>query len=306
MTLPKKVRIREVGPREGFQSLHGIVTTSDKIKLINALSETGVKDIEAVSMVRGDRVPQMADAEEVSNGLVFQNGVRYSALYLNKKGFERAQNLRGFSNEAWLLTSGSEEFLKANSNQTWQEMTDSIPGWVKLFRDHGKKVQGILISTAFGHGSGRLSSAALCGVVQTVWDKVKEAGETISEVALADTIGIANPSDVKRAINAVRERFHGVEISLHLHDTRGSGLANAYAGLEEHITIFDSSVGGIGGCPFTKGGAGNICTEDFIHLCHSMGIDTGISLQKYCEAAKLAASIVGQDLPGKMYKLSEF
>lgn len=303
MTLPSKVYIREVGPREGFQSLSKIVSTAEKIELIQALSLTGVREIETVSLVRPDRVPQMADADEVARALPEQSDVRYTALYLNPKGFVRGEAFPAIRNSGWLMIAVSDDFLRANNGISIDDMCAAMPEWFAAFRAAGKKLHGITVSTAFGDHHRSYSETDLCDVLAKVRRVVQQHGETLSEISLADTVGVAHPEQVRRAVQAVRALIPGAEVSLHLHDTRGRGLANAYAGLLEGVSTFDASVGGIGGCPFTKGGAGNICTEDFIALCHSLGITTGISLERYVSAAKRAAAIVGAPLPGKMYRI---
>ena len=304
MALPDRVLIREVGPREGFQTLSRIIPTERKIALINALSATGVKAIEVASFVRPDRLPTMADAEEVVAGFDRVDNVRYTALYLNLHGFERGEALNDrLDNQGWISFAVSERFLKRNNNTTVDALVETIPDWVAAFGNAGKSVHGLMVSTAFGTNyEGPIDSDRVLPVLARVIEKIDEAGDSVEEICLADTMGWATPDMLRRLIGAVRERFPGPEISLHLHDTRGLGVANVYAGLLEGVRIIDASVGGLGGCPFAEGAAGNVCTEDVAFLCQELGIETGIDLPAYVEAARLAEDIVGFQLPGSFYR----
>jgi hydroxymethylglutaryl-CoA lyase len=303
MAFPKKVFLRELGPREGFQTLAKVVPTSEKLQLITALSQTGVREIEVASFVRPDRVPQMADAEEVVKNLPATNAVRFTALYLNDVGFKRAENLKGLSNQGWIYLAASETFLKRNNNSSIQEVFSGIPEWLKLFDAAGKTKISLMISTAFGcNYEGSISEEKTLSILERAVMIIHSAGRDVSEISLADTMGHASPLSVQSLVTSARKKFPDSEISLHLHDTRGSGMANVYAGLELGVSTFDASVGGIGGCPFAKGAAGNVCTEDVAYLCERLGIETGLDLAKAVQAAKLAEKIVGSALPGKLYK----
>jgi hydroxymethylglutaryl-CoA lyase len=303
MTLPKKVHIREVGVREGVQTLTQVVSTQHKLDLIDALSKTGVRDIEITAMVRADRVPQMADAEEIIQKYARVPGVRYTALYLNPKGFIRAEDTGRLDNEGWLYGAVSETFLKKNTNTTLADSINAIPEWLEAFKSRKKKLRGLMLSTAFGcNYEGAIPTAKVLDILSRTGAKIEESGETLPEICLADTMGRGTPEMLKRLVNDVRKKFPKAYLSLHLHDTRGSGMANVYAGLQEGVDCFDCSVGGLGGCPFAKGAAGNVCTEDVAYLCEEMGIETGLNLEAYCRAASVAAAMVGAPLPGKLYK----
>lgn len=293
MPLPKEVTIREVGPREGVQTSDHVISTDQKLALIDILAETGVKDIEISSLVRSDKVPQMVDAEEVINRYNKRDGVRYTALYLNVKGFERGEALGArLTNPAWLNIAASETFLKKNNNTTLEEAVKKVPSWLQAFTNHGKSLQGLMLSTAFACAyEGKIPTEKVMTVLQQVIAITSTNGHSLKEVCLADTIGHANPEGVRALIQSVKKSFPNLVISLHLHDTFGFGLANVYAGLLEGVSIFDGSVGGIGGCPFMKGAAGNVATEGIVHLCHEMGISTGISLEKYRKAAQFARAL---------------
>jgi hydroxymethylglutaryl-CoA lyase len=303
MALPKKVKIREVGPREGFQTLAAVVPTERKLELIEALSGTGLKDIEINSFVRPDKVPQMADAVDVVERYVAHPGINYTGLYLNPNGFLRAEDTGRLQNEGWLYLAASETFLKRNSNTTVAAGIGEIPRWIEAFRSRGKGVRGIMLSTAFGcNFEGAIPTGKIVSILQQVVAHVESSGGKLAEICLADTMGWATPVMLQERIEAVRREFPDSVVSLHLHDTRGSGMANVYAGLEVGVDIFDCSIGGLGGCPFARGAAGNVPTEDVAFLCEELGISTGLELAKLAEAAVLAEAIVGASLPGKFYK----
>lgn len=303
MKLPKKIRIRELGPREGFQTLSKVVPTSKKVELIDVLSESGIKEIEVASFVRPDKVPQMGDAEEVVNAIQVKQGVRYFGLYLNRDGFKRAESCIKLKNEAWINIACSESFLNKNANTNHQKLLSEIPAWLATFKEYGKSFHGLLVSTAFGCSyEGKITPEKVVSVLNMYCEKLASLGIEPQEITLADTMGWGTPKLVKQVINAVRERYENIYLSLHLHDTRGSGLANIYAALQIGIDCFDASVGGLGGCPFAKGAAGNVATEDLVYMCEEMGIYTGIDLTKLVTAAKLAEQIVGTALPGRYYR----
>lgn len=299
--LPVQVEIREVGPREGFQSFHKIVPTSDKLRLIEALAKSGVREIEVTSFVRPDRVPQLADAEAVVAALAPEPHVRYTALCLNQTGFKRSEATKRLGTRGWLYTSPSNSFLKANSNTTIDDAVRSIPEWCKLFREYSKAVHGLMISNAFGCAyEGQISTQMVRDLVERYCQELAKSGEVLSEICLADTVGMGNPRSIEECITVLKPL--GIPLSLHLHDTRGLGLVNAFVGLRLGISIFESSVGGIGGCPFTPGAAGNIATEDLVYMCDSLGINTGIDLSELCRAAHLCEALMGAPLPGRVYK----
>jgi hydroxymethylglutaryl-CoA lyase len=303
MSFPEKVYLRELGPREGFQTLPQVIPTAAKLELIRLLGLSGVPEIEIASFVRPDKVPQMADAETIVKDFVAQPGVKYTALYLNAHGFERAEGAGRLSNDGWLYVAASDTFLKRNNNSTVAEMVAKIPEWLDLFKRFGKALHGVMISTAFGcNYEGVISQTRVLDILGMVQAQLQAHGCSPAEISLADTMGWGTPPKVKTLVSAVRERFPASEVSLHLHDTRGTGMANVYAGLEAGVRIIDCSVGGMGGCPFAKGAAGNVPTEDVAFMCQELGIQTGVSLQKLCAAARYAESVVGAPLPGKLYK----
>lgn len=298
---PQRVVIREVGPREGFQAFSKVLPADKKIDLIYSLVQAGLREIEVTSFVRSDKVPQLADAADVVGRLPSVPNVKFTALYLNRKGFERAEENGRLSNLGWLYTSPSQSFLRANSNTSIDEALRDVAGWCSLFRAHKKKVYGLMVSTAFGCAyEGQVAPQAVVELVSRYIDTLARDGEALSEVCLADTTGMANPLSLERTISAIRGL--GIPVSLHLHDTRGLGLTNSYVALQLGVTTFETSIGGIGGCPFTPGAAGNVATEDLVYLCESLGIETGLDLAGLCAAAKLAERIMGLPLPGRVYK----
>ncbi len=299
--LPSRVLIREVGPREGFQIIPQIVATPRKLQLISALVEAGLSQIEVTSFVRPDRVPQMADAETLVRTLPRTSGVSYTGLYLNIAGFKRAQGTGGLDLSGWLYTSPSNSFLHKNSNTSIEATLSSVPEWIEAFRDAGRALHGLMVSTAFGcELEGSIAVSSVTELVARFIAECSKHGERIEEVCLADTVGRAQPNAIREVVRSVRAL--GVVPSLHLHDTWGLGLTNAYAGMLEGVEIFETSVGGMGGCPFTPGAAGNVATEDLVYLCASLGISTGIDLGRCCSAAVLAEEIVGSVLPGRVYR----
>ncbi len=302
--LPKHVEIQEEGPREGFQIEPGPIATADKIRFIEALAGTGLPKVQCVSFVNPRRVPGMADAEEVANSIRREPGVQYTGLWLNLKGLERAQatplDLKGR-----ILMSASETFSIRNSNRNMAETVDEQKRWLAAYRQAGIAVEWGSVMTAFGcNFEGAVPPDRVVAVVATIMDLADEADVTLKGMSFADTVGWATPVAVERVVGAVRERWPDLEIALHLHDTRGAGLANAYAGLRLGVARFDSSCAGLGGCPFAghKGAAGNICTEDLVFLCEEMGIETGVDLDALIDCAHLAEAIVGHPLPGKVMR----
>ncbi len=301
--LPSTVFIREVGPREGFQIEKNPISTRDKVRLIDALSDTGVKDIEVTSFVRPELVPQMADADEVVKQLRRKSGVSYSAVYLNAKGFQRARATGKLDLRATLSLSASESFSKRNTNRTVEQAIQDMPERVGMIQDAGINTVNLGVSAAFGcNFEGDVPQERVVERLDRLFAIAEEHYLSVAGIRLMDTMGWANPIQVKRMVGALRDRWPDVPIGLHLHDTRGLGIANAFAALEMGVADFDTAVGGLGGCPFAanRGAAGNIATEDFLLMCQETGIDTGVDLDAMIECAKLAETIVGHPLPGKV------
>ncbi len=304
--LPRHVDIHEEGPREGFQIEPGPISTERKIALIDALSETGLKRIQVASFVNPKRVPGWADAEAVVAGIHPHQGVRYTALWLNEKGLERAVALNGkLSLRGNISMCASEPFSRRNQNRGLEENVRVQHAQIGIFKANGIPVESISMMAAFGcNFAGEITPATVVATAAQGFDIAAAHDLTIKSLSLADTMAWATPESIKRVVGAVRERWPALRLNLHLHDTRGLGLANAYAGLEMGVASFDASVAGLGGCPFAghKGAAGNVCTEDLAFMCEEMGIETGIDVEKLVAAAQLAEEIVGHPLPGSVMR----
>ena len=303
--LPRFVHINEEGPREGFQIESAAIPTKRKIELVDALSDTGVHHIQVTSFVNPRRVPSMADADEVAQNFRRQPGVSYSALWLNAKGLERAVAAGRFDLRGRISLSASDKFQQRNQGRTFAENVALQDAMIALFRRHGLPIDGGGIMAAFGcNFEGDIPPKRVVELVQIIMEIGERNQLTIGRVSLSDTMAWATPLLIKRVVGAIRERFPELRLALHLHDTRGMGVANALAGLEMGIDTFDACVGGLGGCPFAghQGAAGNVCTEDLVFMLQEMGIETGIDLQKMIEAARLAEDIVGHPLPGSVMK----
>lgn len=304
--LPGRVEIHEEGPREGFQIEPGPITTERKIALIDALSETGLKRIQIASFVNPKRVPGWADAEAVVRGVRRREGVRYTALWLNEKGLERALALKErLSLRGVISLCASEPFIRRNQNRDLAENVRVQHAQIALFKENGVPVEGISVMAAFGcNFAGDIPVSTVIETVAQGHEIAAAHDLAVKTLSLADTMAWATPQSIKRVVGAVRERWPDLRLNLHLHDTRGLGLANAYAGLEMGVESFDASVAGLGGCPFAghKGAAGNVCTEDLAFMCEEMGIPTGLDIEKLIETARLAEEIVGHPLPGSVMR----
>jgi hydroxymethylglutaryl-CoA lyase len=304
--LPKAVHLTEEGPREGFQIEKGPIPTARKIALINALSQTGLDRIQIVSFVNPKAVPGMADAEEVVRGLTLRSGVAYTALWLNTKGFERALQFSDrLANTGTIQLSASEKFSLRNQNRNAAQQLAEQHAIVERYKAARVPVERGSIMAAFGcNFEGDIPPSRVVALVQQILDVAEQHGVTLKYITLADTMAWATPLTIKRVIGSLRARWPELDVALHLHDTRGMAIANAYAGLEMGVTRFDSSVAGLGGCPFAghQGAAGNVCTEDLVFLCDELGIKTGIDLDALIECARLAEDVVGHPLPGSVMR----
>lgn len=303
--LPKSVRINEEGPREGFQFEKGPIPTARKIELIDSLSRTGLKQIQTVSFVPPKNVPGMADADAVVNGFTRAPGVSYTGLWLNDKGLQRALASGKLDVKGGLSLTASEKFLQRNQKRTLRENIEAQHSILRMYQAHKVPVERAGLMAAFGcNFEGDIPVPHIIDMIRQMLDIGAQYELNIKIVSLADTMAWATPLSIKRVVGAVRETFPQLQISLHLHDTRGMGVANAYAGLEMGVAIYDAAVAGLGGCPFAahSGAAGNVCTEDLVFMCEEMGIDTGIDLEKLIESALLAEEVVGHPLPGCVMK----
>jgi len=303
--LPKYVEIHEEGPREGIQMEPPGISLADRVALIEGLAETGLKQIQLASFVNPVRVPQMADAAELFRSVRKRDGVRYTALWLNEKGFERAASVKEVDLEGALYFYASDAFSRMNNGVSAQAHTDTQRRWIDLYRQHGLSVDTAYIMTAFGcNFEGEIPMPRLREVLMRIKRILEDEGVRLGKLYLADTVGWANPLSVRERVGLLREIFPGVRVGLHLHDTRGTGMANALAALQEGVDLFDASVAGLGGCPFSGHAphsvAGNICTEDLVFMCHEMGIRTDVDLDRLIETAQLAQRIIGRPLNGRV------
>lgn len=301
--MPKRVFIKEEGPREGFQIEPGPILTEDKIRLVDALSDTGLDYIQVTSFVHPRKVPGMADAEAVVAGMTPREGVRYVGLWLNQQGLLRAIATERLYLEGKLTLYASDAFLKRNQNRDPEQQFQAQPELIRMYQAHGIPVRTGFVTAAFGcNFDGDVDPAKVVALVAQMRAIARDAGEDLSLIGLGDTMAWATPERIRRVVGTVQDVNPDVELSLHLHDTRGLGLANAYAGLQMGVQHFDAAVGGLGGCPFAAhaGAAGNICTEDFVLMCEEMGIATGVDIDKLAECARMAEAIVGHPLPGKV------
>jgi hydroxymethylglutaryl-CoA lyase len=276
------VSVREVAPRDGLQNEEPIPTDA-KIRLIDALSGTGVRRIEAVSFVHPKAIPQMADADAVWAGITRNPDIRYSALIPNTRGAQRAL-AAGFA-EIEVVVSASDTHNRRNLNRSTDESLDDITTLIELIHGAGKTVE-VIVATSFGCPfEGDIDPERVAGIVARV------RADGADRIAFGDTTGMATPRRVRDLLSAVRPDL------LHFHNTRGTGLANVLTALELGVTEFDASVGGIGGCPYAPGASGNIATEELVHMLEDMGIDTGIDLDALIEVAELAEKLLGRTLP---------
>jgi hydroxymethylglutaryl-CoA lyase len=300
--LPKRVDIHEEGPREGFQIEAGPIATSEKVRFCEALAGTGLHDVQCVSFVDPRRVPGMADAVEVAQSIRQRPDVDYTAIALNLRGYERAIQTPLHITGS-LQMSASNTFSIRNTNKDNAETLVEQRRQLEFFRDRGIPVDTAIVMTCFGcNFEGAIAPETVRDCVGSLLELADEFGIALDRVRLADTVGWASPLAIQRVVGLVRETWPDLRLGLHLHDTRGTGLANALMGLQMGIDSFDSSCAGLGGCPFAghKGAAGNICTEDLVFMCEEMGIATGIDLDALIECARLAEDIVGHPLPGKI------
>jgi hydroxymethylglutaryl-CoA lyase len=289
------IDICEVGPRDGLQNECKLVTTKDKVELINRLIDAGIKNIEAVSFVNPKVVPQMADAEEVLKQLPKNKGVRYGGLVLSRSGLNRA--LQTDIDYLHVVTTTSDTFNLRNAKRTVDHAVTELTDVIKEGVLSNKKAAGVL-GTVFG--------CPFEGEVSL--DKVLFAAEEFlkagcTELTLADTTGMANPNQVQTVVQTFKDRFgNDLSLGLHFHNTRGLGLANTLAGYQAGVRRFDSSIAGMGGCPFAPKAVGNVCTEDMVNMFHGMNIETNTDLETLLEISKWLEEIIGRPLDGMLMK----
>lgn len=298
MATQRHIEIVEVGPRDGLQSEPGVLATATKVAFIERAIAIGARRIEVTSFVNPKRVPQMADAEEVLKALPRRDGVYYIGLVLNRKGFDRAA--AAGCNEIGMAVVASDTFNQRNQGVTTDQ---SIAAWLEIAaeaKQAGIRPQ-VTVSAAFGCPfEGEVPVARVVEIAK----RVAEVGPF--EIALADTIGVGVPAQVTELIARVREAVPGIPLRCHFHNTRNTGLANAFAAVQAGVSTLDSSLGGIGGCPFAPAATGNIPTEDLVYMLERSGYDTGISLDGAIDAGKWLQEQLGRPVPGMLVKAGGF
>ena len=288
--LPTTARIREVGPRDGFQNEPETIATADKVRLVDLLSASGIDRIEVTSFVRPDVIPQLSDAAEVLAGVQRREGVSFSVLIPNQRGLERALELRDRFDEASVFLSASETHNRENVNRAVAESLAGLEPTLAAAGAAGLRREGV-IATSFGCPSeGRVEPGRVFAIAESL------AAAGCEEIGFGDTTGMANPRQVHEFFAAARERLPGVELTAHFHNTRGQGLANVLAALEEGITSFESSFGELGGCPVPPGATGNVSTEDVVSMLEEMGVATGVDLPALLEASRAVQEVLGRPL----------
>ncbi|HEX2574548.1 MAG TPA: hydroxymethylglutaryl-CoA lyase [Polyangia bacterium] len=292
--LPRRVTIYEVGPRDGLQNEARAVPTADKIMFIEALAETGLRNIEITSFVNPKWIPQLADAADVARGVQRREGVNYSCLVPNRRGLDAA--LEAGMKEVAVFLSASETHNKKNVNKTIAETLKAFEEVVQPAHAAGARVRAY-VSTVFGCPyEGRVDPQAVVRLV----GELRQLG--VYQVSLGDTIGVGTPLQVHRVLQTVLEHAPAEELALHFHDTCGTALANVLVGLDLGIATIDSALGGLGGCPYAPGASGNLATEDVVYMLNGMGIETGIDLDALCKLSSRISALVGHELPSKYLK----
>jgi len=292
--LPPRVTVYEVGPRDGLQNETQTVSTEDKVRFINLLSAAGLPAIEVTSFVRPGAIPQLADAEEVLNRIERHDGVCYTALVPNMGGMERAANshVGGIA----LFTAASETFSLENTNATIAETLERFRPVLTEARRTKTWIRAY-ISTSFGCPyESEVPPQAVVNVARDL------ANLGAHQIVISDTIGVATPAQVVSVVEAVSDEIETARLALHFHDTRGTALANVLAGLQLGVTTYDSSAGGLGGCPYAPGAAGNLATEDLVYMLYGLGIETGVQLAKLVEASAYLMRVTGREPPSRYFQ----
>lgn len=292
--LPSRVRVYEVGPRDGLQNESRPIATADKIAFINDLSNTGLSFIEITSFVNPKWIPQLADGEQVASQIARRPGVRYSCLVPNRQGLDHA--LHSGMREVAVFLSASETHNKKNINKTIAQTLDAFVDVIGPAKAAGAPVRAY-VSTAFGCPyEGEVAAERVVALTA----ELRARG--VYQISLGDTIGVGTPLQVQSVLRQVLQVVPVDEVAVHFHDTRGTALANVLAALQMGISTVDSALGGLGGCPYAPGASGNLATEDLVYMLHGMGIATGIDLPALVACSTRVAAMVGHDLPSKYLK----
>src|SRR5687767_3563537 len=284
------IRIREVGPRDGFQNEPEVISTDDKVRLVEQLARTGLRRLEVTSFVRADVIPQLADGARVLEAISMPEDVSLSVLVPNERGLERALEQRERFHEVNCFLSASETHNAKNVNRSIEESLSGLERVLARAREEGLRCEGI-ISVSFGCP---YEGEVPVDRVMDIAGRLAEAG--CEEIGFGDTTGMANPLQVREFFTTARERLDGAELTAHFHNTRGQGLANVLAALEAGVESFESAFGELGGCPVPPGSTGNISTEDLVSMLHEMGVETGIELDALLDASRAVQEVLGRPL----------
>jgi isopropylmalate/homocitrate/citramalate synthase len=296
-SLPGRVKVCEMGPRDGLQNESGVVATADKIRYIDLLSASGLALVETTSFVRPSAIAQLGDAEAVMAGIERYPGVTYVCLVPNMRGLDRARaaGVRAIA----VFTAASESFTRRNINMTIDESLAVFRDVVRAARGDGMWVRGY-VSTAFGCPyEGPVEPESVVRVANAL----AEMG--VDEISIGDTIGVATPNQVVDVAGALQTSMPVERLAMHFHDTRGTALANVVAALQMNVSIFDSSSGGLGGCPYAPGATGNLATEDLLYMLHGMGIETGVDLERIRHASRFIAGVLGREPVSRTFRALE-
>lgn len=299
MIIPKHIEFVEVGPRDGLQNEAVLVSTEDKIALINRAIDAGARRIEVTSFVNPNRVPQMADAEQVCAGLTDREDVTYIGLVMNLRGAERAI-ASGVIDQLGAVAVATDTFAMANQGQSSDESVEAAKAIISLAKAEGRTAQ-CTIAASFGCPfEGEVSDQRVIDMALAI------AEASPVEIALADTIGVGNPTHVARLVARIQKELSPLPVRVHFHNTRNTGLANVWAAVGAGASVVDASLGGLGGCPFAPGAAGNVPSEDVVYLLERAGVSTGMNLQSLIEASNWLSEIMGKKLPGMVAQSPPF
>jgi hydroxymethylglutaryl-CoA lyase len=296
MAMPERIRIVEVGPRDGLQNEPTPVATATKVALISRLADAGLRTIESAAFVRPDRVPQMADAADVLAGIEPRDGVRHPVLVPNLKGFERA--IASGADEVAVFTAASETFNRRNTNAGIDESLDRFAPVLEAAADAGVPVRGYVSCVLGCPYEGDIDTATVARVASAL------QGMGCYEISLGDTIGAGTPLAARAMLEAVADEVPISKLALHFHDTRGQALANIFACLDLGVSVIDASVAGLGGCPYADGATGNVASEDVVHMLHGMGIETGIDLEALVDVAVWISDELNREPASKLGQIA--
>ncbi|WP_420549492.1 hydroxymethylglutaryl-CoA lyase [Curvivirga sp.] len=286
MVLPKSVKLVEVGPRDGLQNEKELVTTADKVELVNRLTNAGFQAVEAGSFVSPKWVPQMGDSADVLSQITRKDGVSYPSLTPNMRGFETAMSVG--VKEVAIFGAASESFSQKNINCSIAESLERFAPIMEAAKENDVKVRGYVSCVIGCPYEGKIDSAKVAEVSKTLFDM------GCYEISLGDTIGVGTPEEVKHLFEAVSKLVPIDQLAGHFHDTYGQALANIYAAMEMGISVFDSSVAGLGGCPYAKGASGNVSSEDVVYMLHGCGVKTGVDFEKLLDAGRFISNVIGR------------